>query len=146
MNVVHLFTGVTGRIPRRLYWLGFAAVVVIFGLGRYVLKYHLGASELAVVIWSAWAAIPLTALSVKRFNDRDRPVWIGYVVGASVVLFIVAPYFGYLTEDVGRYSAAEHIIFWVLVAISVFSFVDNGFLRGTVGRNRYGPDPIAGRE
>ena len=94
MNVVHLFTGVTGRIPRRLYWLGFAAVVVIFGLGRYVLKYHLGASELAVVIWSAWAAIPLTALSVKRFNDRDRPVWIGYVVGASVVLFIVAPYFG----------------------------------------------------
>jgi uncharacterized membrane protein YhaH (DUF805 family) len=75
---------------------------------------------------------------------KQSPV--GSPRSADAISNSFAPYFGYLTEDVGRYSAAEHIVFWVLVAISVFSLIDNGFLRGTVGRNRYGPDPIAGRE
>ena len=35
--------------------------------------------------------------------------------------------------------------FWVsLAAILLFAFVDNGFIRGTRGPNRYGPDPLAG--
>ena len=106
MNVIQLFLWFY-RIRRLSYWLGFATVVAVFGLGRYVLKYHVGATELPVVVWSTLAAVPLTALSVKRFNDRDRPIWIGYLVGAGTALFIAAPYFGYLTNDVAHYSLVE---------------------------------------
>jgi uncharacterized membrane protein YhaH (DUF805 family) len=142
MNVIQLFLGFTGRITRLSYWLGFATVVAVLGLGRYVLKYHIGATELPVVVWSTLAAVPLTALNVKRFNDRDRPIWIGYVVGAGTALFIAAPYFGYLTDDLAHYSLVEHVLLWGLLPLSVFALVDNGFLRGTRGENRYGPDPI----
>ena len=142
MKVIWLFLHFTGRIPRQSYWLGFATVVAVFGLGRYVLKYHLGATELAVVVWSTLAAIPLAALSVKRFNDRDRPTWFGYAVGAATALFIAAPYFGYLTDDVAQYSFVEHVLLWGSLPLSVAALVDNGFLRGTRGENRHGPDPI----
>jgi uncharacterized membrane protein YhaH (DUF805 family) len=145
---MNLLLSFTGRIPRSSYWFGFAVVVLVFGLARYVLKYHLGyeglgnREELPVTFVSTLAAIPLTALSVKRFNDRNRPSWIGYVVGFSTALFIAAPYFGYLV-DVLQFSPVEHAIFWPLCALSLFALIDNGFLPGTSGPNRVGPDPIA---
>jgi uncharacterized membrane protein YhaH (DUF805 family) len=145
---MNLLLSFNGRISRSLYWFGFAAVVAVFGLARYVLKYHLGyegvgnREALPVTFVSTLAAIPLTALSVKRFNDRNRPSWIGYVVGFSIALFIAAPYFGYLV-DLGQYSALEHAVFWPLCALSLFALIDNGLLPGTTGPNRFGPDPIA---
>lgn len=144
---MNLFFSFNGRIPRSSYWFGFVTVVVLLGLARYVLKYHLGYEgagnheALPVTFVSTLAAIPLTALSVKRFNDRNRPSWIGYVVGFSIALFIVAPYFGYLV-DLVQFSAVEHAIFWPLCALSLFALIDNGFLPGTVGPNRFGPDPL----
>ena len=36
------------------------------------------------------------------------------------------------------------VAFWVSLAAIVAAFVDNGFMRGTRGPNRYGPDPLAG--
>jgi uncharacterized membrane protein YhaH (DUF805 family) len=144
---MNLFLSFTGRIPRRLYWFGFAIVVLVFGLGRYVLKYHLGyggiggREEWPITFVSTLAAIPLTALSVKRFHDRNRRSWLGYAVGASIALFIAAPYFGYLI-DLRQFSPAEHAIFWPLFALSLFALIDNGFLPGTAGSNQFGPDPI----
>jgi uncharacterized membrane protein YhaH (DUF805 family) len=143
---MNLFLSFAGRIPRSAYWFGFAAVVLVFGLARYVLKYHLGfegagdRESLPVTFISVLAAIPLTALSVKRFNDRDRPSWLGYVVGLSIALFMIAPRFGYLV-DPGQFSLPEHAIFWPLCALSLFALIDNGFLPGTAGPNRFGPAP-----
>ena len=145
---MNLFLSFTGRIPRSSYWLGFVVVVLVFGLARYVLKSYMGfegaggREELPVTFVSMLAAIPLTALSVKRFNDRNRPRWLGYAVGLSIALFIVAPRFGYLA-DPGRFSFVEHAIFWPLCALSLFALIDNGLLPGTAGPNRYGPDPTA---
>jgi len=31
------------------------------------------------------------------------------------------------------------------LAVSIWAFVELGCLRGTVGTNQYGPDPLAGR-
>ena len=36
------------------------------------------------------------------------------------------------------------VAFWVSLAAIVAAVVDNGFMRGTRGHNRYGPDPLAG--
>ena len=35
------------------------------------------------------------------------------------------------------------VLFWAFAAYFVFAFIDNGFVRGTDGPNRYGPDPLA---
>jgi uncharacterized membrane protein YhaH (DUF805 family) len=35
------------------------------------------------------------------------------------------------------------ILFWLLSIAGLFVFVENGFMRGTDGPNRYGPDPLA---
>ena len=147
MNIVRLFASFSGRIPRSSYWLGFAAVVLVFGLGRYGLKQWLGMEtpspdDLVVTIWTLLAMVPLTALIVKRFNDRDRPAWIGYAVGAATAFSAAAPYFGFL-DDPANYTLAEHVVLWSTLPLSVFALVDNGFLRGTPGPNRYGPQPGA---
>ena len=147
MSIVRLFATFSGRIPRSSYWLGFVAIVLVFGLGRYALKRGLGADTpspdgLVVTLWNLLAMVPLTALIVKRFNDRDRPSWIGYAVGAATAFCVVAPYFGFLAEP-AKFTLIEHIVFWSMLPLSLFALVDNGFLRGTPGPNRYGPEPDA---
>ena len=37
------------------------------------------------------------------------------------------------------------VLFWAFAAYLVFAFIDNGFIRGTDGPNRYGADPLAVR-
>lgn len=94
-----------------------------------------------ISVFSYW---PLTVLGVKRFNDRDYPNWVGWVVGASVVIVTVANHFGYL--DFVNWSGCspfEKAILAVVGVLWLFSLIDNGFLRGTTGANRYGPDPLA---
>jgi uncharacterized membrane protein YhaH (DUF805 family) len=145
MNFVRLFTTFSGRIPRRSYWLGFGMIIVIFGLGRYLLKRLLGADtpspdDLTVMLWSLLAMVPLTSLIVKRFHDRDRPSWIGYLVGAATALYVPASYFGYLV-DLAQFTLIEHAVFWNTLLLWLFAIVENGFLKGTPGPNRYGPDP-----
>jgi len=75
MATVRLFLSFTGRIPRSSYWFGLVVIFLVLWVGRYVLKYHLdyggigGREELSVTLLSVVAAIPLAALSVKRFNE-----------------------------------------------------------------------------
>jgi uncharacterized membrane protein YhaH (DUF805 family) len=146
MNVLRLFVTFTGRIPRSSYWIGFATIVLVFGLGRYLLKRLLGADtpspdDLPVMLWSLLAMLPLTPLIVKRFHDRYRPSWIGYAAGANTALYIPASYFGYF-GDVAQFSLIEHIVFWGFsLPLGTFAIVENGFLPGTRGSNRYGPEP-----
>ena len=56
--------------------------------------------------------------------------------------YIPASYFGYLV-DLAQFTLIEHIVFWGTLPLSLFALVDNGFLPGTPGSNRYGPEPSA---
>lgn len=132
MDLARLFTSFSGRIPRSAFWIGFAAIVLVYGVGRYVLKQHLddggaGTADPWVMLWSVLAVVPLTAVFVKRLNDRARPAWIGYAAGATIALFMVAPHFGYLGE-IKSYSPVEHVVFWTLLPLSLFAYVEAGFL------------------
>lgn len=145
MNFIRLFTTFSGRIPRSSYWLGFVAIVLVFGLGRYLLKRLTGADtpspdSLLVMLWSLFGMVPLTALMVKRFHDRDWPSWLGYLAGATTALPIPASYFGYFGEF-AQFTLIEHILFWPSLPIWLFALIENGFRAGTPGPNRYGPAP-----
>jgi uncharacterized membrane protein YhaH (DUF805 family) len=85
--------------------------------------------------------VPQTALTVKRFNDTDRPWWFGYAVCGLGAILSLAIDFGFL--DVEQLSGVASAFFWLVVAISLAAAIDNSLVRGTSGPNRYGPDPLA---
>jgi uncharacterized membrane protein YhaH (DUF805 family) len=95
-------------------------------------------------IWQLLMVIPLTALTVKRFNDRNWPWWSGYVPNFFGAIVIVANLFGYLMEP-NRVGMIEKAFFWSMFFVVLLAFADNAFLH-TTGPNRYGPDPLQEQE
>jgi uncharacterized membrane protein YhaH (DUF805 family) len=75
--------------------------------------------------------VALFATGIKRLHDRGYSGWM-------IILFYVVP--GVL-ESIGR-SQQGWILPAIAFAISVWSFVELFVLRGTVGPNEYGPDPL----
>lgn len=88
----------------------------------------------------AWQ-VPVTALTVKRFNDRGWPWWFGYALTGISLVLLVTPHFG--TEIAPGAPGFGTPAFWIVAVIGLAAIIDNGFLRGTDGPNRYGPDPLA---
>src|SRR5262249_12383731 len=86
---------------------------------------------LAFVIVS-W--ISAFAIGVKRLHDRNKSGW-------WILLFYVVPL---LLGGGGNQaeSAVAGILGLVSLAISIWALIELGFLRGTVGPNRFGPDPL----
>ncbi len=147
-DIVQLLSTFHGRISRGQWWLGFIITFVGSVMGTLLFNAEIfTAGELPPPNWLdtfwqlAWL-IPSTAIAVKRFNDRNWPWWLGYAVGLVGIVCHVAPHFGLpLDPEAGGAGAAT---FWIWAAILFAAFIDNGFIQGTRGPNRYGPDPLAG--
>ena len=45
--------------------------------------------------------------------------------------------------NIGPYTGLDIVVQLAGLALSIWALVELGFLRGTSGRNRYGPDPLA---
>jgi uncharacterized membrane protein YhaH (DUF805 family) len=146
--LISLLTTFQGRISRKQWWIGFLIIVIVsLPVELYLNPAQFSADPpllpqpiLADTVWSVLWLIPSTAITVKRFNDRDWPWWFGYAFGAAWLVTFVGPYFGlYIDPDAGTANA---IAFWLLLASALAATIDNGFVRGTVGPNRYGEDPL----
>jgi uncharacterized membrane protein YhaH (DUF805 family) len=139
---INLLFGYDGRVGRLHCFLGFLAFVAIIAflssiaedatagtgdIGRYV-------AFLFIVITGFWMH---SAVAVKRLHDRNKSAW-WYLLygGAPLGLFVAAIYF---------YTARSYelaiVLFVVSIAGLIFVIIELGCLRGTVGPNRYGPDP-----
>ena len=149
MPIFVLLFRFTGRISRSAWWLGFSIGLAAVIIGSLVIDPGVWTAEPPrapiplLALWDVAWVIPMTAITVKRFNDRDWPNWFGYVVGVLGLALILAEQAGFLV-DPDAASAADWVIFFVAVVIFCAAFIDNGFLRGTPGPNRYGPDPLDG--
>jgi uncharacterized membrane protein YhaH (DUF805 family) len=145
--LLSLLTTFHGRINRKPWWI--AVVILIFASlsGTLLLNPEFFTSDelpppnWPETIWQLILLIPITAITVKRFNDRDWPWWLGYGLSAFSFASYVLPHFGVLIAP--HSGGAGTIFFWAYAAVGLFAFVDNGFIRGTDGPNRYGPDPLA---
>jgi uncharacterized membrane protein YhaH (DUF805 family) len=84
------------------------------------------------------------ATSVKRLHDRNKTGW-------WIVLFYVLPWF---YDDLVDWLPTQYLPDWlahsilavlgaILIVLSIWGIVEMGFLRGTRGPNRFGPDPLA---
>jgi uncharacterized membrane protein YhaH (DUF805 family) len=142
MDWKYLFSSTSGRISRKPYWLG---LLVMFFL---ILVWGIGIVPIAS--WFAFIFIPLFiwagyAVTIKRAHDRNRPDW--YIIGYYVLSIVSG--IGYRIFEVqadvpvsvpARVFAGLQVIslIWSIVLL-----IDLGFLRGTPGPNRHGPDPLS---
>jgi uncharacterized membrane protein YhaH (DUF805 family) len=82
--------------------------------------------------------ISAIAVGIKRLHDRNKSGW-------YLLLFYLLP--GILLGAGLMFPERSNIVATVLAllafAISIWAFVELGCLRGTIGVNPYGPDPVA---
>jgi uncharacterized membrane protein YhaH (DUF805 family) len=86
-------------------------------------------------------AYPSCALMAKRFQDRDKPGWIAafaivpvYAINLLQTFRVIDPY---------DPTPLFHVLNYAAIGIGLWILLVLGFLKGTEGPNRYGPDPWA---
>ncbi len=146
-GIIQLLTTFHGRIGRQQWWLGFVLVVIASILGTLALYPQSFTADNPPPSWpdtilQLVLLIPGTAITVKRFNDRDYPWWLGYASALLTPLMILPPHFGMYVDP--NVEGAGAVLFWAVMAALLLILIDNGFIRGTKGPNRYGPDPLTG--
>jgi len=121
-----LFFKFSGRINRAKYWLAALIYVVIYLV-------------LAAVGYATDQSV--AHQGIKRLHDRNKSGW--YLLLFYIVpgILVTAAAVMYVTMDDATLTSA--VLGLAAFAVGVWAFVELGCLRGTVGANRYGPDPIA---
>jgi uncharacterized membrane protein YhaH (DUF805 family) len=161
MSMGNLLFGFRGRINRAKWWLGVLASVIIAlvaaivgGLSRSEAVTNI--AQVAAFIPQLWISL---ATGVKRLHDLNR-------TGAWLVLFYLGPAFliavfvavagidvaAALLSDkpldsgvIARVGGAAAIVGALIFALAIWALIWFGCLRGTVGPNQYGPDPLEGK-
>ncbi|MGI9387877.1 MAG: DUF805 domain-containing protein [Methyloligellaceae bacterium] len=137
------FSILQGRLNRQPYWLRVLALMVVtiaaallimfvgpaFGLSTYGL--YLMIPIVAAVVFSS------LSLAVRRLHDRNKSGW------WLIPFYLIPNVLAGIGDQFGENPLA--IVFLVAsLALSIWALVEIGFLRGTVGDNEYGPDPLGG--
>ena len=117
MDWKYLFTSLEGRIGRQSYWMGALAIFVIT-LVAALIDVMLGTmNESGVGIFSGIASLVMIYPSIVLYAKR----WHDRNKSGWWTLILLVPVIGGL---------------WMLI--------ECGFLKGTDGPNRFGPDPLRG--
>ena len=143
MSMTQLLFSFHGRLNRKPYWTMVIATTVVFILllllalatiREYGLEFLLVTIAILVILYVPLIWIGL-ALGAKRLHDRDKSAW-------WLLVFYALPTI--LSTAADRMEDVQFIILRLIsFAITVWAFVELGCLRGTVGPNRYGPDPLS---
>jgi uncharacterized membrane protein YhaH (DUF805 family) len=141
-NLVQLWFSFTGRANRAKYWLvGLVnvAIVLVFSGIAYAIG-TIGYVILALIYIGQ--LVSGISMLIRRLHDRDKSGWwalifIGLLVAAGIIGAI-------LNLAIGTAGSAIGGLLYLGVAI--WMFVELGCLRGTIGDNRFGPDPLGGQQ
>ncbi len=142
MDWSYLFTSFEGRINRKPFWMALLAFLLV----SFVLQFAVMAvaGQAAGLIVSLLLLYPGYALNVKRMHDRNRPDWILIAFYALLVVIILMQLAG--LDRVGTEPTAPFLVVGAVFLIgAIWLTIELGFLRGTVGPNDYGPDPLEGQ-
>jgi uncharacterized membrane protein YhaH (DUF805 family) len=140
MDWLYLFNSFDGRINRQTFWIGIA-VLLVAEITAHLAAEAIQGDRLSAIIDLAFT-YPEFAIATKRAHDRDLPIWILIVFfggGAVLDLLTVLDLTG-STEQPSVLSLFIAVPFTVLL---VALMIELGLRRGTIGPNRYGPDPVA---
>jgi uncharacterized membrane protein YhaH (DUF805 family) len=142
MDWGHLFFKFNGRINRAKFWIAalvYAVINIILAAIGYAMDQG-GAFQAVNGIVQLVILVSSISVGVKRLHDRDKSGWyllLFYLVPG--VLIATASVLGMTMEDS---TIIAGILGLIAFAVCVWAFVELGCLRGTIGANRFGPDPL----
>jgi uncharacterized membrane protein YhaH (DUF805 family) len=157
MGLGHLYTSFDGRINRRSYWIGTIILAAVNLMIAFVVGRLLGVSitapdfrfKLVSLVFAVLFLYPAAALMVKRLHDRDRPAWLAALFLAPTLIKSVIALIG-TTGNQSNPSTLDVLVSSILAIVfaivGIWAFVELGCLRGSVGTNQYGPDPLSSSE
>jgi len=139
MDFVNIFIAFTGRINRAKFWIAvfiYAAILAIVAAIAFLGTWTTALGLYCVV--GLLLAISSIGATIKRLHDRNKS-------GRYVVLFWFAPlvmlFIGFQISALSDFVATA--LWLTAIVIGIWSFVELGCLRGTIGNNQYGADPLA---
>jgi uncharacterized membrane protein YhaH (DUF805 family) len=125
MNAGSFLFGFSGRVNRAGYWI-FLGIAALYGL------------ELTGLV------IPLIvagiAVSARRLHDCDLSAW--WLIVFFLLPGVLGGIGGIIMGQEGKYTPVSVGLELISTIISTWSFVQLACLRGTVGQNRFGHDPL----
>jgi uncharacterized membrane protein YhaH (DUF805 family) len=141
-DFVRFFLSTSGRVGRSQYWLRYFLPVLAVSIALRALS---GAAAIFEALYWLFALLilwPGIAVMVKRIHDRDKPGWLVLLPSGAAVLVVIAGIVGVGSGSEVVAGVLAGIALLALVGIGIWFFVEFGCMRGTVGPNRYGPDPV----
>jgi uncharacterized membrane protein YhaH (DUF805 family) len=146
MNLGWLLFGFNGRINRAKYWLAtliYTAVnlslVLIGRVWGDTAGYQIVSLFLSVAI-----LVSVLAVGSKRLHDRNRSAWwllLFYLLPVAILAWI-----GFDIATGSNVTLRYVALYLALLVIWIWVIVELGCLRGTVGSNAYGPDPLSAKD
>jgi uncharacterized membrane protein YhaH (DUF805 family) len=139
--------GAGGRISRAKYW---RSLIIFVGAGLLVGVILLTAANIAAPLfvvallvvalpWLMWGL----AFHTERLHDRDKSAWwllVFYVVPGALGHCAKA---AWLTGATG--TGLHYVLTLAAFGLSIWGFVEIGFLGGNADPNRYGSNPLSPR-
>lgn len=123
MNWKQLYFAIQGRIGRKQYWLSTIALLV------------------PVIVF---------ILVAKLIGDPgvNAPLWLQIALGGVTTVWFIAYIWSGICLNAKRWHDRNKSGWWQLIGIipiigEFWALAETGFLRGTQGPNRFGPDPLA---
>jgi uncharacterized membrane protein YhaH (DUF805 family) len=144
MNLLTMLFDFRGRINRAKFCLSVLIWVVFFFL---VIGAGMATGSMnAMFALALLAYIPIIvsaiAVGMKRLHDRNKSAWWLLVFyGIPIVLPFLAAVLGGGFDESS--STGSIIMQYVTLTISLWALIELGCLRGTIGGNPHGPDPVA---
>jgi uncharacterized membrane protein YhaH (DUF805 family) len=171
MNWGSYFFSFQGRINRAKLWLFIPIVIgiyivyfmlfsVLFGTSIVAMMKggpaglaaggaSIGAGMILTCILFLVILVASLALAVKRLHDRNKgAIWllVFWLLPAVLNGIVLVNRFAAMSAETGAMppvNPAMSLLSLVALAITVWAFVELYCLRGTMGSNRFGPDPLA---
>jgi uncharacterized membrane protein YhaH (DUF805 family) len=134
--------GASGRINQAKYRRSFLAYSVGGILIAFILSTAAGIAAppfivLLVIIFIPWLLWGVS-ISTERLHDRDKSAWwLAVFYGLPAVLGQIAKA-AWFAGTAG--TVPHYILPLAAFALTIWGFIEIGFLRGSAGSNRFGPD------
>jgi uncharacterized membrane protein YhaH (DUF805 family) len=135
MNM-QLFTSLEGRIPRKNFWLGLLILMVITWILEFALFAIFGVSMMSGMDPNATPEAAAAAAS-----DMMGKMAIPLGILMLLILWPSICLYAKRWHDRNK-SGWWSLIMFVPIIGGIWMLVELGFLRGTEGANKFGPDPI----
>jgi uncharacterized membrane protein YhaH (DUF805 family) len=146
MDFGYILSSTQGRIPRSQWWAGLVVLVIIAVVLGLIIGWVLGPTTIGIIatlILQIILIYPAYCISAKRFQDRNKPGSLALIGIGLGILQTLARLAG--LSNPFNPTAVDWILNIALIIVGIWYLIELGILRGTIGPNQYGPDPLEGR-